>query len=347
MVLVEKLQFLHLFFSAIQPRKMCFTIFQNKKTNFYALKTTSLKSRNLWFLSKNGHFPTFFFQAIQARKMCFTIFQNEKTPVQAIKTRSSKSRKIDIFSKGFPWFCSKNCNFFHFFFFGNIAQENVFYDILEPENAVLGCKNKKFKQSKNCDFFKGVNPWFLSKNRHFSNFSFLAIQARKMCFTIFQNGKRPFQAIKTRSSKSPKIEIFPKGLTHGFCQKMAIFPPFFQAIQARKMCFTIFQNEKMPFQAIKTRSSKSLKIEIFPKGLTLGFGQKMAIFPLFFQAIQARKMCFTIFQNEKMPFQAIKTRSSKSRKIDIFPKGLTHGFGPKMAIFHTFFFAQYMPGKCL
>ena len=34
----------------------------------------------------------------------------------------------------------------------------------------------------------------------------------------------------------------------------------------------------------------------------------------------------------------MKRRSSKSRKIDIFPKGLAHGFGPKMAIFPTFFF---------
>ena len=34
----------------------------------------------------------------------------------------------------------------------------------------------------------------------------------------------------------------------------------------------------------------------------------------------------------------IKTRSSKSPNIEIFPKGLTHGFGPKMAIFPTFFF---------
>ena len=33
----------------------------------------------------------------------------------------------------------------------------------------------------------------------------------------------------------------------------------------------------------------------------------------------------------------MKKRSSKSRKIDIFPKGLTHGFGPKMACFLTFF----------
>ena len=33
----------------------------------------------------------------------------------------------------------------------------------------------------------------------------------------------------------------------------------------------------------------------------------------------------------------MKTRSLKSRKIDIFSKGLTHGFGPKMALFPTFF----------
>ena len=48
-------------------------------------------------------------------------------------------------------------------------------------------------------------------------------------------------------------------------------------------------------------------------------------------------MSFTIFKNEKTPFNAIKTRSSKSRKIDIFPKGLTHGFGSKMAIFQRLF----------
>ena len=104
----------------------------------------------------------------------------------------------------------------------------------------------------------------------------------------------------------------------------------------------MFQNEKAHFQAIKTRSSKSRKIDIFPKGLTHGFGPKMAIFPtFFFQAIQARKMSFTIFYNEKTPFQAIKTRSSKRQKIDIFPNGLTHGFGQKMAMYPTFFFRHY------
>ena len=160
-----------------------------------------------------------------------------------------------------------------------------------------------------------------------------------MSSTIFQNDITRFQAIKTTSSKSQKINIFLKGLTHGSGKKMAIFPTFFQAIQAMKITFTIFQNEKTRFQTIKKGRSKSQKINIFLKGFTHGFGPKMAIFPTFLsQAIQARKTSFTIFQNEKTPFKPIKTRSSKSRKIDVFPKGLTNVLGPKMAFFPSFFF---------
>ena len=168
-----------------------------------------------------------------------------------------------------------------------------------------------------------------------------------MTFTIFQNEKTPFQGIKTRSSKCLKIDDFPKGLTHGFGPKLAIFRTFFfHSIQAWKMTFTILQKEKTPFQAIKTRSSKSRKIDIFPKRLSHGFGPNRAIFPtFFFSALQVRKMTFRIFQIKKTPFQAIKTRSSKSRKIDIFPKVLTHGFGLNMATFPTFFFIQYWLGK--
>ena len=110
----------------------------------------------------------------------------------------------------------------------------------------------------------------------------------------------------------------------------------------------IFQHKKTPFQAIKTRSSKSRKIDIFPKGVKPWFWSKNDHFSnFFFQTIQARKMSFTIFQTEKTPFQAIKTRCSRSRQIDSFPKRLNHGFGPKMAIFPTFFFRQYRQGKYL
>ena len=61
--------------------------------------------------------------------------------------------------------------FSNFLFLGYIGQENVFYDIVERKKDFLGYKNKKFKNSKN--------------------------------------------------------DIFPKGLTHGFCPKMAIVQTFF------------------------------------------------------------------------------------------------------------------------
>ena len=62
---------------------------------------------------------------------------------------------------------------FQLFFLANIGQENVFYDILDRKNAFVDCKNKKLKKLRNWHFWKRVNPWFWSKNDHFSNFLFL------------------------------------------------------------------------------------------------------------------------------------------------------------------------------
>ena len=77
------------------------------------------------------------------------------------------------FSKGVnPWFWSINARFSNFIFLGNIGQENIVNDILERKKAFLGYKNKKFKQSKNWHISKGLNPWFWSKNGHFSKFFF-------------------------------------------------------------------------------------------------------------------------------------------------------------------------------
>ena len=78
---------------------------------------------------------------------------------------------------------------FFLFFFGNIGQENVFYDILERKNAFLGYKNKKFKKS--------------------------------------------------------KMAIFPKGLTHGLCPKMSIFPTFFLGnISQENVFYDILERQK-------------------------------------------------------------------------------------------------------
>ena len=171
-----------------------------------------------------------------------------------------------------------------------------------------------------------------------------------MSFTIFYIEKTPLQPIKTKSSKSRKTDICPKGLTLSFGPKLAIFPNFFfQAIQARKMSFTILQNEKTLFKAVKRRNSKSRKIDIFPNGLTHGqFWSKNGRFSkISFLGNIGKENVFYDIVHRKNAFLAYKTKSSKSPKTEIFPQGLTHTFGLTIAIFPTFFFRQYRPGKCL
>ena len=52
----------------------------------------------------------------------------------------------------------KNWQFFLLVILGRIGQENVFYDILDRNNAFLDYKNIKLKKLKNWDFSKGVSP---------------------------------------------------------------------------------------------------------------------------------------------------------------------------------------------
>ena len=76
---------------------------------------------------------------------------------------------------------------------------------------------------------------------------------------------------------------------------------------------------------------------------------KWPFFQLFFLGNQGQKNVFYDILERKTPFSAIKKRSWKSRKIDVFPKvdifPNTHGFGPKMAIFPIFFFREYRPAN--
>ena len=113
------------------------------------------------------------------------------------------------------------------FFLGNIGQENVFYDILERKNASLGYKNTKFKKSKNWHFSKGVNPWFWSKNGHFSNFFFLGNIGQENIFYDILEQKNAFLGYKNKMFKKSKNWYFSKRLTHDFGIKMAISPTFF------------------------------------------------------------------------------------------------------------------------
>ena len=67
---------------------------------------------------------------------------------------------------------SKNGHFSTFFLLRKIGQENVFYDILEQENAFLGYKNDKFKKSKNRHFSIELTHGFGPKMAIFPPFFF-------------------------------------------------------------------------------------------------------------------------------------------------------------------------------
>ena len=165
-----------------------------------------------------------------------------------------------------------------------------------------------------------------------------------MSFTIFQNEKTLLQAVKTRSLKSPKIGIFPKGITHGYVPKMAIFATFFLGNIGQENVFTIFQNEKMPFQALKRRRSKSKKK--FPKGLTHGFGIKIGIFrTFFFKVKQARKMFIYDILVRKNASLGFKNTRFKKSENSHFSNGVNPWFWSKNCHFSNFFFQAIQARK--
>ena len=94
--------------------------------------------------------------------------------------------------------------FFQLLFLGNIGHKNVFYHILERKNTLLGSKNKKLKKSKNCQFSKGVNPWFWSKNSHFPIFFLLGNIGQKNVFYDIRVRKNAFLGYKKRKFKKSK-----------------------------------------------------------------------------------------------------------------------------------------------
>ena len=137
--------------------------------------------------------------------------------------------------------------FFQLLFLGNIQQENVFYDILERKNAFLSYKNNKFKKSKNCNFSKGVNPWFWSKKKRFFKFFFLRSIGLENLFYDILERKSAFLAYKNKKFKMSKRDIFPKALTHGFVQKWPFFQLFFYSnIKQEKVFYDILKRKKTP-----------------------------------------------------------------------------------------------------
>ena len=102
-----------------------------------------------------------------------------------------------------------------------------FYSLLVRKMLFTIFQNEKTpSQATKLTFFQIGLFMVLLQMWPFSNFFLQPVLVRKMLFKILQNKKTPFQATKTRSSKSRRFDIFPKGLIHGFSPNVAIFPTF-------------------------------------------------------------------------------------------------------------------------
>ena len=179
MVFVQKWPFFQLFYWDNIGQTKCFVydILQRKNV-FLGYKNKKLKKSknwhfskgvNPWFWSENGNFSNFFFLGNIGKENLFYDILERKNAFLGYYNKKLITSKNWPFSKGVnPWFWSTKLSSLQGFFFCNIGQENVFYDILQQRNAFLGYKNKKFKKSKNWHFSQGVNPRFWSKNGLFS-----------------------------------------------------------------------------------------------------------------------------------------------------------------------------------
>ena len=75
--------------------------------------------------------------------------------------------------------------------------------------------------------------------------------------------------------------------------------------------------------------------------------QKWPFLQLFFSGSIGQENVFYDSLEPKNTFLGYKNENFKKLKNSHFSKKLTNAFGPKPAIFPTFFFRQYRPGKCV
>ena len=110
--------------------------------------------------------------------------------------------------------CSVNLNYLASTFPAYCVRKNKGKCLLRcsrKKKPFLGYKNKNFKNSKNWHFSEGVNPWFWSKNGHFSNFCFRKKYRPGKCLLRYSKTiKRLSKLYKQEVQKVEKLTFFQK-----------------------------------------------------------------------------------------------------------------------------------------
>ena len=123
---------------------------------------------------------------------------------------------------------------------------------------------------------------FLFQKWPFFQVIFLGIIGQENVFYDIPEGKNAFLGYKNKKFKKSKMAIFPKGLIHGLCQKMAIFQLFLLGNIGQANVFFDILERKFAFLGYKNKKCKKSKNGHFSKGFNLGLDLKIAIFPAFF-----------------------------------------------------------------
>ena len=333
MVLVQKWPFFQLFFLGnigqenvfydILERKIAFLCYKNmkfeKSKNWHFSKWV-----NRWFLSKNGHFSNFFFLGNIGQENVFYDILERKNAFLSYENNKLKKSKNWHFSKGVnPWFWSKNGHFSKFLFLGNIGQENVFYDILERKNAFLSYENNKLKKSKNWHFSKGVNPWFWSKNGHFSKFLFLGNIGQENVFYDILERKNAFLSFKNKNFKKSKNWHFSKGVNPWFWFKTGHFSNFFFRQYRKENVFYDILERKNAFLSYKNMKFQKSNNWHFFEGVNPWFLSKNGHFSNFFFFMQYRSgKCLLRYSRTKKRLSKLwKQQVQKVEKLTFFQRG--------------------------
>ena len=136
MVLVQKWPFFQPFFLGNIGQENVFYDILNRKDSFLGYKNKKLKKSknwhfskgiNPWFWSKSGHFSNLFSLGNIGQETVFYDILEGKSAFLGYKKKKFKMSKTWHFSHGFSTIIAK----FLTFLFGNIPQENVFWDIVE------------------------------------------------------------------------------------------------------------------------------------------------------------------------------------------------------------------------
>ena len=126
------------------------------------------KGVNPWFWPKNGHFSNFFFLRQYKPGKFLLRYSRTKNAFLGYKKKKFKKSKNWHFSKALTHGFNPKMVIFSPFFFRQDRPGKGLLRYSRTKNPLLSYKTKKFKKSKNWHYSKGVNPWFWSKNGHFS-----------------------------------------------------------------------------------------------------------------------------------------------------------------------------------